>query len=312
MKTPVAFMVFNRPDTTARVFEAIRQAKPTKLLVIADGPRTDRLGEAEKCQQVRDICDRVDWECEVLKNYSDLNLGCKKRVSSGLDWVFREVEEAIVLEDDCLPDQSFFPFCQELLEKYRHDQRITFIGGSIFQLGRKRSEYSYYFSRYNHVWGWASWRRAWQYYDAEMTMWEEIRNGEWLKFILQEPKAIKSWTKIFQDTYDHKIDTWDFQVNFAFWIQNGLSVIPNVNLISNIGFGKDATHTTINNNPLANLAAQKIDFPLNHPHFIVRHTQADEFTQNHAMSQSSLFRLLVLGLLGIIVFSLAISVKLIP
>ncbi|MFM7711944.1 MAG: glycosyltransferase family 2 protein, partial [Microcystis sp.] len=142
------------PDTTARVFEAIRQAKPPKLLVVADGPRADRADDIEKCKAARAIIEGVDWDCEVLTNYSDVNLGCKNRVSSGLNWVFDTVEEAIILEDDCVPDPTFFRFCEELLEYYRHDQRIMVISGNNFQFGKKRTGYSYYFSVYTHCWGW--------------------------------------------------------------------------------------------------------------------------------------------------------------
>jgi hypothetical protein len=160
LTTPVAFLIFNRPDTTAKVFEAIRQAKPPKLLVVADGPRPDRPDDIEKCKAARGVVEQVDWDCEVLRNYSDVNLGCKKRVSSGLDWVFNTVEEEIILEDDCLPHPTFFRFCEELLDYYRHDERIMVISGDNFQFGRNCTEYSYYFSRYNHCWGWSTWRRS--------------------------------------------------------------------------------------------------------------------------------------------------------
>src|SRR6185369_14461868 len=167
LTTPVAFIIFNRPDTTEKVFAEIARARPPKLLVIADGPRAGRAGEADRCAATRAIIDRVDWDCKVLTNYSDVNLGCKNRVASGIDWVFEQVPEAIILEDDCLPDPTFFRFCEELLIRYREDERISQICGANFQFGRKRSNDSYYFSRYNHIWGWASWRRAWQHYDRK-------------------------------------------------------------------------------------------------------------------------------------------------
>ena len=177
LETPVAFLVFNRPHTTDKVFSEIAAANPRKLLIVADGPRPDQPGEAERCVAVRAIVDRVDWDCEVLTNYSDINLGCKARISSGLDWVFDTVEEAIVLEDDCLPHPSFFRFCEELLVKYRDDERIAQIGGVNFQSGRRRTNYSYYFSRYAHIWGWATWRRAWRHYDVALKAWPLIRDG---------------------------------------------------------------------------------------------------------------------------------------
>ena len=280
MKTPVAFLIFNRPDTTEKVFEAIRAAKPPKLLVVADGARSDRPDEAEKCEAARKIIEGVDWQCEVLTNYSEVNLGCKQRVSSGLDWVFKNVEEAIILEDDCVPHPTFFHFCEELLNYYRDDERIMVISGDNYQFGHKRTQYSYYFSRYNHCWGWATWRRAWQYYDIEMKLWSKIRDGNWLRAILEEPRAVKYWSKIFQAVYEEKINSWAYRWTFACWLQSGLTVLPNVNLVSNIGFGTEGTHTTDSRNPYANLPTEKICFPLQHPPFIIRDAEADKFTQD--------------------------------
>ncbi|AVQ70665.1 MULTISPECIES: glycosyltransferase family 2 protein [Microcystis] len=286
LTTPVALLIFNRPDTTARVFEAIRQAKPPKLLVVADGPRPDRPDDIEKCKAARAIIEGVDWDCEVLKNYSDLNLGCRKRVSSGLDWVFEMVEEAIILEDDCVPDPTFFRFCEELLEYYRHDQRITVISGNNFQLGKKLTDYSYYLSRYNHCWGWATWRRAWQYYDGEMKHWPQVRDGDWLTAILEETQAVKYWTKIFQTTYDNKNDSWAYRWTFSCWIQNGLTILPNVNLVSNIGFGEDATHTIGSKSRVANLPVKEMNFPLKHPPFLIRDEAADSYTQKNIFQRN--------------------------
>ncbi|MHC5916370.1 MAG: glycosyltransferase family 2 protein [Nostoc sp.] len=279
MKTPVAFLIFNRPDTTQKVFEAIRQAKPPKLLVVADGPRSDRPGEAEKCAATRAIIDDVDWECEVLTDYSDVNLGCKKRVSSGLYWVFSQVEEAIILEDDCLPHPSFFPFCEELLERYREDNRIAVISGQNVQFGRQRTDYSYYFSRYNHCWGWASWRRAWKNFDYDMNLWPLIRDNGSLKDILKDESAVKYWTKIFQCTYDEKTNSWAYRWMFSCWIQNQLSILSNVNLVSNIGFGNEGTNTKKSVSIFSEIPTEKVLFPLKHPSFMIQDTKADEFTQ---------------------------------
>jgi len=279
LKAPVAFFIFNRPYTTEKAFEAIRQAKPTKLLVVADGPRADRPGEVEKCAAARAIIDRVDWDCEVLKNYSDVNQGCKLRVSSGLDWIFDTVEEAIILEDDCLPHPAFFRFCEELLEKYRGDKRIAMISGVNFQFGRKRTSYSYYFSRYTHIWGWASWRRAWEYYDVTMKLWPTIKEGGWLQDILGNFQTSKYWGNIFQSVYDGKINTWDYQWTFACWVQCGLSILPNVNLVSNIGFGINSTHTK-GQSKFANMPVEPITFPLLHPPYVLRDAMADAYTEN--------------------------------
>lgn len=286
--TPIAFIIFNRPDTTARVFEVIRQVKPPQLFVIADGPRADNPSDLEKCAATRAIVDKIDWECEVIKNYSDVNLGCKNRVSSGLNWVFSIVEQAIILEDDCLPDPTFFNFCEELLEKYRNDTRIMAISGNNFQFGRRRTDESYYFSRYNHCWGWATWRRAWQHYDIEMKQWPMIRENDLLKNVLEARGALRYWQEHFNNVYDELINSWAFRWTFACWIQNGLTILPNVNLVSNIGFLPDATHTKQIKSKLANLPIKTMLFPLKHPTFIIRDTRADDFTQRKVFETSFL------------------------
>ena len=290
LETPVVFIIFKRPETTEKVFEAIRQAKPPKLLVIADGAHLDKLGEAEKCAATRAIIDRVDWDCEVLKNYSEINLGCAKRVASGLDWVFENFEEAIILEDDCVPHPTFFRFCEELLERYRYDDRIVAISGQNVQFGRRRTEYSYYFSRYNHCWGWASWRRAWQYFDFDMKLWPEIKARNFLSDILVDPKAVKDWSRIFQSTYDGHVDSWANRWTFACWIQSGLSILANVNLVSNIGFGTESTNTGNRRSRYNNMLTEAIEFPLKHPPFIIRDAQADNFTQNTLYNYRGFFK----------------------
>lgn len=280
LKTPVVFIIFKRPDTTEKVFEAIRQAKPPKLLVIADGPRPDRPGEAEKCAATRAIIERVDWDCDVLKNYSEMNLRCKERISGGLDWVFSTVEEALILEDDCLPHPTFFRFCEELLEIYRDDKRVMSIAGTNSQLGRRRTEDSYYFSRYPNCWGWATWRRAWQYYDVDMKLWPKLREGDFLKNLLGDSHTAKVWGSAFEVSSDETVNNWFFRFVLACWLQNGLAIIPDRNLISNIGFGAEATHTEGENSIYSNMPVEAMTFPLKHPTCMVRNFEADKFTQN--------------------------------
>lgn len=282
LKTPVAFIIFKRPDTTEKVFAEIRQAQPSKLFVIADGPRNDRIGEAEKCEAARAIIDRVDWNCEVIKNYSEVNLGCAKRVYSGLNWVFDQVEEAIILEDDCIPHPTFFPFCEELLEKYRYDTRIGSISGQNVQFGRRRTNYSYYFSIFNHCWGWASWRRSWRNFDIYMKLWPEFQAEGFLKNILKQDKAVRYWRNNFESVYQNPVDKiWDYQWTFSCWMQNNLGILSNVNLISNIGFGSDSTHFNSRKiSPYINMPTEVMEFPLKHPPLITANFQADSFTQN--------------------------------
>ena len=279
LETPVAFIIFNRPDTTERVFAEIAKAKPPKLLVVADGARTNKIGEEEKVAATRAIIQRVDWDCEVLTNFSEVNLGCKVRVSSGIDWIFEQVEEAIILEDDCLPDPTFFRFCQEMLERYRHDQRIGMISGDNFQFGQTRNNDSYYFSKYVHIWGWATWRDKWQNsYDVELKKWPTVSNGNYLVDILGNKKEAANWSKTFDSMYKGEIDTWDYQWVFANWLEGRVNVMPNVNLISNIGFGLDATHT-IEKGVLSNMLVEKILFPISHPIGVFKNDQEEKLSQ---------------------------------
>jgi len=274
LRTPVALLIFNRPQPTARVFEAIAQAKPQQLLVVADGPRTP--GEADLCRQTRSVIDQIDWDCELLTNYSEHNLGCRNRVASGLDWVFSETEEAIILEDDCIPSPSFFSFCEVLLERYRHDERIMHISGDNFQFGKQRTRHSYYFSKYNHIWGWASWRRAWKLYDVTMKTWPEYRDEGLLTAVCENPQERTYWTQAFDRVYNNQIDTWDYQWTYTCWANHGLSVLPNVNLVTNVGFGPDATHTK-QAGIVSNLVQEDI-WEIHHPPVVVRHAEADTYT----------------------------------
>ena len=262
METPVVLIVFNRPDVTQRVFGAIAQAKPKQLLVIADGPRSDRAGEAEKCSKVRQITEQVDWDCEVFRNYADTNLGCKQRVSTGLDWAFETVEEAIILEDDCLPHPSFFTFCEELLTKYRNDRRIMMVSGTNILGDWKAASQSYHYSYYGGIWGWASWRRAWQHYDVSMKEWENDEVKARIKDIVCDEEQYSSREHAYDRCLAGNCDTWDIQWNFSRLSQSGLSVVPSVNLISNIGFTPEATHTKRFREGVANRETQPISLPL--------------------------------------------------
>jgi hypothetical protein len=273
LSTPVGFLIFNRPDLTEKVFEAIAQAQPKKLFVIADGPRFPE--EAEKCEKARSVIKNLNWDCEISTNFSDKNLGCGLRESSGFDWVFSQVEEAIFLEDDTLPSPSFFHFCQKLLEYYRKDNRIMHINGDN-SLAQRRNKYSYYFSKYMHGWGWASWRRAWKYYDYNMKTWPDFKNAGLLDQICDDPYEKIYWSNIFDQMYQNpqNINTWDYQWLYACWAQNGLVIAPNVNLVSNLGFNRsDATHTP-GNDPRSMLPITDV-WDIKHPPFVVRDKIAD-------------------------------------
>ncbi|HAS85074.1 MAG TPA: nucleotide-diphospho-sugar transferase [Candidatus Yonathbacteria bacterium] len=242
-QTPVLFIVFNRPDVAKQVFEAIRAIKPAKLYIAADGPRVHREGEAKLCEETRKVTENIDWPCEVYRKYSDQNLGCKKGVSSAITWFFDNVEEGVILEDDCLPDPSFFSFCEELLSKYRNTEKVKMISGDNFQFGKMYGDVSYYFSNFPHIWGWATWRRAWQEYDIEMKSYPDFKKNNRIAQIFKDKKMQKYWLNLFDKLYANKIDTWDGQLVYSIYDNNGITILPNVNLVSNIGFGGNATHT---------------------------------------------------------------------
>jgi len=278
LKTAVLLLIFNRPIITRKIFESIRIAKPFKLYIAADGPRVDQNGESKLCEESRNITNHIDWDCEVKTLFRDTNLGCRTAVSSAIDWFFENEEEGIILEDDCLPSQSFFWYCQELLNYHRTDQRIMAISGSNFQACKKVTDYSYYFSRYNHCWGWASWRRAWKYYDHDMTHWHDFDKVQGLQALSDGNKYFeKYWTRIFNSVSENRINSWAYRWTFSCWSQGGLTCLPEVNLVQNIGFSKSATHTK-NMRKNQAMYCEEIAFPLRHPQIIVRNAVADQFT----------------------------------
>jgi hypothetical protein len=278
LSTPVAFFIFNRPEVTARVFSVIAQARPRRLLIAADGPRSPE--EAEKCAAARAVVERVDWDCEVSRDYSEKNLGCAVRVSTAIAWTLSQAEEAIFIEDDTLPDPSFLAFAERLLERYRHDERVMHISGDNFQAGQRRGPYSYYFSRYAHGWGWATWRRAWKHYDFKMTSWPEFRDRGLLKAIVAHPEEQAHWTQVF-DREHRNPTSWDYQWYYAMWSQNGLSALPQVNLVTNIGYGPEATHTR-EQNIASNVPLSSIG-PLQHPPHVIADRAADSYTYDHVI-----------------------------
>jgi len=281
LQTAVLFLVFNRPDTTEQVFNAIRQAKPPRLYVAADGPRSDRPNEAEQVEKVRRIATSVDWPCEVKILFQKENLGCKLAVVQAIDWFFTYEQQGIVLEDDCLPHADFFIYCETLLERYSTDERVWAITGDNFQNGRRRGEASYYFSRFNHAWGWASWRRAWSKRDMEMMFWPKWKqSSEWIDW-LPDKFERKYWENNFDLVFRNEIDTWDFQWTASVWFNRGLTVTPNVNLIRNIGFGKDATHTLISkSNSDSNFMATEALGPIVYSTNVLSDVEADRYVFN--------------------------------
>ncbi len=269
---PVLFLIFCRPSTTQIVFDEIRKAKPSKLFIAADGPRQDRPGEREKCEASRAVISQVDWDCEVKTLFRDENLGCGPAISEGITWFFEHVEEGIILEDDTKPAPEFFRFCAEMLEYYRNDDRIMEVSGTCLpNRFADNCQYSYFFSDWDHIWGWATWKRAWKHYDYSMKRYPEVA---------EKGLLLGNYTSIYERYYmehllhrayheNDKVTWWDIQWGFARKINSGLSVVPTKNLVINLGFGEDATNT-IDGSQWSAVKIEKLEFPLKHPVFIMR------------------------------------------
>lgn len=287
LRAPVAFLIFNRPETTRRVFDAIRDVQPSRLYVIADGPRPDHPGDDEKCRLARAVVDSVDWPCEVVSRFGATNLGSMGNISTGLDWLFSIEKEAVILEDDCLPDRSFFRFCDELLETYRDDCRVAQISGDNFQFGKRPSPNSYYFSRYNHCWGWATWRRAWLTNDNAMENWPSFRDSGKFSSVLNCPREIRYWKKVLDQVKAGKIDAWDCRWLLSCWRHHSMTILPTINLVTNIGFGPEATNTKALCR-FSNIPAGTMLFPLRHPPDFIPDREADEFTAKIMFTEPSL------------------------
>lgn len=281
MNTPVALAIFNRPEQLSKAFEKVRIVKPKRLFVIADGPRDSRPGEAELCAAARGVTEQVDWDCTVERNYAEQNMGCGRRLSSGYDWLFNQVDRAIIIEDDCVPDVSFFTFCEELLERYIDDDRVMHITGrSHFGDNPPPREYSYYFSHQHNCWGWATWARAWKHYDFGISSWPQLRpqSNRWLKGLLHDPRAVRFFIDLFNRIHGD-IDawgTWASQWNYAMFSQHGLGIRPYTNLVEYIGV-EEATHSyQWGHSQQADLPIKPVEFPLKHPPCPIMDPEADK------------------------------------
>ena len=262
---PVALLNFNRPHLTRKVFEVVRKIKPRRLLLIADGPRTGQPDDIRQCAEVRAIFDEIDWDCEVSRKFSDTNHGSFKSNSSGLNWVFDNVEQAIIIEDDCIPSLSFFQYCKEMLERYRDDHRVGVISG--FNQGFPRnSNSSYFFSAYTLTWGWATWRRVWKQVDLDMSWWEPVAGRNMLCSMFPRSAEWKYWYRLFQRIHNgDKKNAWDYQLIVSCFRHSQHCVIPGINLVSNIGFGPDATNCRDEFSLMHNVPRGELEFPLVHP-----------------------------------------------
>lgn len=237
LDVPVVFIVFNRPDVTRRVFAEIARQRPKQLFIVSDGARPNRECEAVRVAQTRAITDAIDWPCEVQRNYAEANMGCKRRVASGLDWVFSLVDRAIILEDDCLPSDAFFSFCRDMLVRYADEPRVFAVSGSFF--GVETGAPGHYFSRYSLMWGWATWRSRWQHYRIQPEDYRSVLLKTWWR----RPVTLTYWLQVGRSVVSGALDTWDVQWILTVWRNRALACRPNRNLIENLGFGADATHT---------------------------------------------------------------------
>lgn len=274
---PVLIIAYRRADTTRKVLESVRRARPRSLYLACNAPHPDRPAELAQCKEVRSLFDELDWQCDQHRLFRDEHLCAKDSISSAISWFFEHETQGIILEDDCVPSPSFFQFCDELLQRFSDDQRVGMISGDNFQFGRLRGNASYYFSRYCHIWGWATWRDRWATYDPDMHLWPAYRQR--LLRELENPLQRAYWGTIFDLTHAGAIDTWDYQWLFSNWINHRVSVMPQANMVSNIGFGEQAHHTK-KLTRAANVASQSLSFPLIHPDVLLPDRDADRYTFN--------------------------------
>jgi hypothetical protein len=280
---PILFLIFKRPETTERVFEQIRQIKPSRLYVAADAPRAGQLNEIERCRQTRAIVETVDWECTVKTLYREKNLGCRRAVTEAISWFFEQEEYGVILEDDCLPDLTFFPFCEELLLRYKDDNRVGMIGGNNFFNNIMPDGLSYDFSSISYIWGWATWRRVWKNYDPDFSYWVEAKkNLNKRKSLFRCLREEIYFSSFLSDTLfgKRKNSVWDVLFWFTLRVQNQLSIYPSVNLVTNIGIeSADATHKTSSSKiKKLYIPSSSISFPLQHPRYVMPNHYIDQFT----------------------------------
>lgn len=267
---------------TASVLEAVRAVSPHRLYIAADGPRADRRYDEEHCMRARQVATHVDWPCDVRTLFRSDNLGCRVAVSRAVTWFFTHEADGIILEDDCVPDPTFFAYCGDLLTRYRDDARVMAISGNGLHASSLDRPHSYLFSRYNHVWGWASWRRAWASYDDQMLEWPKLRSAEWLEEIGDGHRDFaRYWTAAFDAAYAGTVDSWAYRWTYSCWKQQGLTALPSRNVVKNIGFGSEATHTRDHRSRLARAPLEALDLPLVHPPGVQRDAAADRWIDLH-------------------------------
>jgi hypothetical protein len=281
LETAVLFLTFNRLDATKQVFQAIYKARPPRLYIASDGPRDTHPNEREKVQVVRDyVLEAIDWDCDVRTLFREKNLGCKSAVENAITWFFEHEKMGIILEDDCLPSYSFFLYCQELLEKYENDNRIMMISGFNKQGQWRIGREDYFFSNLGGIWGWASWARSWSLYDPEMSLLDMVLQYRYLRGLLGEKLGRLRERQILR-VRNQSIDTWDFAWALSRHINSGLACVPSKNLVTNIGFGESATHTSGNKTFVD--SSYELDFPLKMNNILIADQEYDELFFNDTL-----------------------------
>lgn len=276
--TPILFIIYDRSDTALQVFDVIKKIKPEKFFIASDGPAERYSEEKDNVFSLRQkILNDTNWKCNIKTLFGEKNLGPRNWISSAITWFFDNVEEGIILEHDCLPDESFFFFCQELLNKYRSNNRVMHISGANFLFGKTEINSSYYFSKYPFIWGWATWKRAWEKYDIDMAGWENFNNNEKLKDILKSKLEQDYWKNVFKRTENGRFHTWDYQWIFTIWNNKGLSINFSRNLVSNIGYDERALNTYYSNCILSKIKLDKIE-KLIHPSYMAVNDEADSIS----------------------------------
>ena len=272
---PVLLVIFNRPGELQLVLRSLRRVRPKRMFVSADGPRNEVASDQAACTSTRQVIDQeIDWDCELIKRYSDENLGCERAVPAAIDWFFEQVDEGVILEDDCVADPSFFRYCGELLDRFRGNDSVGTITGNNFQRGRLRGNSSYYFTKYNHCWGWATWANVWENYSADLG--DETADEVVLTAFDNAPGELQFWKNVLHELRQGRLKSWAYRFLFGLWEYRLLTVTPQRNLVRNLGFSAEATNTRRKN--LQVPAAEAIDFPLTHPSAITHCVKADHFT----------------------------------
>jgi hypothetical protein len=278
MNIPLLILVYNRPVETRILINTLRQIKPKKIFISSDGP-TNNFLDIKKNNDVKNILKEIDWTKNIEFNYMEKNYGCKESVSRAINWFFDKVKMGIILEDDCIPNKDFFLFTEKMLKKYQNNKKIYAVSGNNFLKKKIKINYSYYFSKYIHCWGWATWSRAWKDYNKNLTNWNNFKNSDSWKNRFNVKDEKKYWEKVFNLCFQKKIDSWAYPWLYSMWNKNGLCILPEVNLVKNIGFNINASHTF--SHKKFYYPAIKLKQKITHPKIIKINFEADEYVFNN-------------------------------